>query len=45
VKISKWLEEPELKKYEKFVQDWHDFLNVLEEGIRDSKDDDFIKKH
>lgn len=43
VKISKWLEEADLKKYEKFVNDWHDLLIVLGNAIQNSDNDDFIK--
>lgn len=31
VKISKWLDTPELKKYEAYVLNWHDFLKKVEE--------------
>ena len=43
VKISKWLEESDIKKYEKFVNDWHDLLMVLGSAIQNSNKDDFIK--
>ncbi len=26
VKVRKWLDIPELKRYERFITDWHDFL-------------------
>lgn len=30
VKVRKWLDMPDLKRYEKFVTDWHYFLNDAE---------------
>lgn len=30
VKVKKWLDTPQLKQYEQFVQNWHDFLMDLE---------------
>lgn len=43
VKISKWIGEADLKRYEKFVKDWHYFLNQLEEGIQIADNEDVIK--
>lgn len=33
VKVSKWIDTPELKKYEKFVTDWHYFLKDAVEWL------------
>lgn len=44
VKISKWLGIPNLKQYEKFVLDWHDFLEEAGEEARQKKDADSMKQ-
>lgn len=41
-KISKWLGVPAVKKYEKFINDWHYFLLDIEEEIHEMKDKDKI---
>lgn len=39
IKVKKWLDIPDLKKHEQFIQDWHDYLkNVEEAADRDSQD-------
>lgn len=43
VKVHKWLDIPDLKRYEKFVLDWHYFLNAVEAMVQ-SADDDTAKK-
>ncbi len=43
VKVSKWVDTPELKKYEQFVIDWHYFLNEVEKVIRNAQDDKLVK--
>ncbi len=37
VKISKWLGIPEIKKYEQFVQDWHDLLKACRQIAEDAE--------
>ena len=44
VKINKWLGIPNLKKYEQFVLDWHDFLEKVGEEIRESNEEDAVKQ-
>lgn len=34
VKIKKWLDTPDLKRYEAFVRDWHYYLKALEEQVK-----------
>lgn len=34
VKISKWIDTPEVDRYERFVNDWHDFLEAVQEKLR-----------
>ena len=43
VKVSKWVDTPDLPKYEKFVTDWHYFLNKLEKRVKELDNDDIIK--
>lgn len=44
VKVSKWLDTPNLKQYEQFVSDWHYFLKDLEKEIRQLEDPEKIKR-
>ncbi|XCP84160.1 YkgJ family cysteine cluster protein [Roseburia hominis] len=36
VKVKKWIDTPELKRYEKFVNDWHYFLMDMEERVKEN---------
>ena len=36
IKVKKWVDTPDLKKYEKFVNDWHYFLKDLEHGLEEN---------
>ncbi len=33
VKVRKWISTPDIKRYEKYVLDWHDYLGSLQEHI------------
>lgn len=44
VKISKWLGIPNLKQYETFVLDWHDFLEEAGAEARQKQDPESIKQ-
>lgn len=44
MKISHWLEIPQLKKYEKYITDWHFFLKEVESDINQIEDVDKIKQ-
>lgn len=39
VKVRKWIDTPELKKYQTFIGEWHYFLKDLQELAKDSGDD------
>lgn len=39
VKVRKWIDMPDVKRYEQFITDWHYYLKDLQELIRDSKDE------
>lgn len=43
VKIEKWLDVPDLPRYERFICDWHYFLEELEARISRTADDTDIK--
>lgn len=44
VKISKWLDIPELERNEAFVADWHGFVRRMQERLMHSGDDDYNRK-
>ncbi|MDO5538691.1 MAG: YkgJ family cysteine cluster protein [Eubacteriales bacterium] len=43
VKISKWIDTPELKKYEAYVLDWHNFQEEAQELLKQQNDDQLTK--
>lgn len=43
VKVKKWIDVPESKKYEQFIVDWHYFLNDLEEQMEEKQEDELQK--
>ena len=43
VKLKKWLEIPELSKYENYIRRWHYFLKDMQKIIRDTENDAVIK--
>lgn len=43
VKVKKWLEIPELGKYETYIKDWHYFLKEVQEIIKRTQNDAIIK--
>ena len=38
VKVKKWIDTPDLKEYEKFVTDWHYFLEALENLLQNEEE-------
>ena len=44
VKVSKWIDTPDLKKNQKFISDWHYFLKDVQEHLIEKADDEYIKK-
>ena len=44
VKLKKWLDTPNLKRYEDYVKDWHYFLESLEKTIASLESEVLIKK-
>lgn len=43
VKVKKWLEIPELGKYEAYINRWHFFLKEVQEIIRHTENDTIVK--
>jgi len=43
VKVSKWLDTPELKRNQQYLIDWHDFRKRMEEVIVDTVDETTVK--
>lgn len=43
VKVEKWVDTPELRRYEKFVCDWHYFLEDVEQRISGEQSDETVK--
>lgn len=43
VKVSKWLDTPDLKSYEEFVNHWHYFLKDIEDRINQTTNDAWTK--
>lgn len=44
MKISKWLDTPNLKQYEQFINDWHYFLKAVEQEIGEMREPEKIKQ-
>lgn len=43
VKVEKWMDTPQLARYEQFVCDWHYFLEAVEMRIAEETDDSAVK--
>lgn len=44
VKVSKWIDTPDVKRNQKFVADWHYFLKDVQKYLQEKADDELIKK-
>lgn len=44
IKIRKWIDTPDIKRYEKFIADWHYFLRPLQEYAMDFEHGENIQK-
>ncbi len=44
VKVKKWIDTPDLKKNELFINQWHDFVNVVQDKINSDLDEEIIRK-
>lgn len=45
IKVSKWVDTKDLKKYEKYINDWHYFLVSVQEKILSIKENDLLIKN
>ena len=43
VKVKRWIDTPDLKRYEKFVYDWHEFLLKVQEIFYKAEDKELEK--
>lgn len=43
VKVSKWIDTPDLKRNQKFIADWHYFLKKVQQKLMESGDNELIK--
>ena len=43
IKVRKWIDTPDLKRYERFVTDWHYFLKDVQEVLYRTEDTELIK--
>ena len=43
VKVQKWIDTPDVKRNEQFINDWHYFLKYLSEMLEESENEDFRK--
>ena len=44
IKVSKWIDTPDLKENQKFIADWHYFLKDVQQHLLEKNDEEFIKK-
>ena len=44
VKVSKWIDTPDLTKNQQFINDWHYFLKETQEMIKSMSDESVIKQ-
>lgn len=44
VKVSKWIDTPDLKKNQQFIADWHYFIKGLGEKVMSCGNDELVKK-
>ncbi len=42
--MRKWIDTPDVKRYEKFVSDWHFFLKRLEREMEENEDQTLANK-
>ena len=43
VKVSKWLDTPELRRNQQYLIDWHDFRKQIERVLEDTEDEKMVK--
>lgn len=43
IKVSKWIDTPDLSDNQRFVMTWHSLLNEMEQAVMENEDDTFRK--
>lgn len=43
IKVRKWIDTPDVKRYEQFVNEWHYFLKDVQEVLYNTEDTELIK--
>ena len=43
IKIRKWIDTPDIKRYESYISDWHYYLKALQEKAASSEGPDLVK--
>lgn len=43
VKVKKWIDTPDLKRYEPYINDWHYFLKGLQNRVSETQDESLMK--
>ncbi len=44
VKVKKWIDTPDLKKNEVFINEWHDFVNAVQNKVNSDLEEETIRK-
>lgn len=44
IKVQKWINTPDIKKYEEFINEWHYYIKELQEILKGTQDNALIKK-
>lgn len=44
IKVSKWIDTPDLKRNQKFISDWHYFLKDVQQHLLEKNDEELIRK-
>ena len=44
VKVRKWIDTPDVKRYEQFIMDWHYFLEDVLESVENCSDESKVKE-
>lgn len=43
IKVSKWLDTPNLKQYEEYVNQWHYFLEEIRQMLEEQQDEELVR--
>lgn len=45
IKVKKWIDTPDLKRYDRFILDWHHFVRMLQETLGQEADMEKAKRY